>query len=101
MKYKYIYKVLQLGNKYIVSRFPSDNQQLTNVYLFCRLHVLFMHTDFQRDFHIRRCSCRLTVTRRVAHVKQKLLTLPEHMSSTPFFWDGVHIDQSGYLCNVL
>jgi hypothetical protein len=88
MKYKYIYKVLQLCNKYIVSMFPSDNQQLTNVYLFCRLHVFFMHTGVQRDFHIRRCSCRLTVTRRVAHAMQELLTLSEHMSSTLFFGVG-------------
>jgi hypothetical protein len=29
--------------------------------------------------HIRWCSCRLTVTRRVSHVEQELLTLPEHL----------------------
>ena len=30
---------------------------------------------------MRWCSCRLAVTRRVSHVEQELLTLPDHMSS--------------------
>ena len=34
---------------------------------------------------IRWCSCRLTATRRVSHVEQELLTLPEHLSSSHDF----------------
>jgi hypothetical protein len=36
-------------------------------------------------FHIRWCSCHLTVTRRVSRVKQELLALPEHLSSPQVF----------------
>ena len=45
-----------------------------------------MCTGVQLDFHIRRCSCGLTETRRV---EQKLLILPVHMSSLPVFLSGV------------
>ena len=46
---------------------------------------LFTYTGVQHDFHIRWCSCRLTVTWRVLHVKQELLTTPEHLSSPPVY----------------
>jgi len=36
---------------------------------------LFTYTGVRYDFHIRCCSCRLTVTRQVSHVEQWLLTL--------------------------
>ena len=36
-------------------------------------------------FHNTRCSCSLTVTRRVSPVELELLTLPEHMGSLPVF----------------
>jgi len=45
-------------------------------------------------------SCRLTVTRRVPHVEHELLTLPEHLSSTPVF-SGIRVAQSSFLSNVL
>ena len=50
----------------------------------CYLY-LFMHTCIQHDFHIRWCSYRLKVTRRVSHMEQELLTIPEHLSSPPVF----------------
>jgi hypothetical protein len=50
----------------------------------CYLY-LFMHTCIQHDFHIRWCSYRLKVTRWVSHMKQELLTIPEHPSSPPVF----------------
>jgi hypothetical protein len=62
----------------------------------CYLY-LFTHTGVQHDFHIRRCSCRLTVTRRVPLVEQELLTLSEHLSSPPVF-SGVCVTQSFVLC---
>ena len=37
------------------------------------------------NFHIRLCSCRLRVTRRVPLVVHELQTIPEHMSSPPNF----------------
>jgi len=46
---------------------------------------IYEYTDVQHDFHVRWCSCRLTVTRRVSQVEQELLTLPEHMSSSLAF----------------
>jgi len=70
-------------------------------HLFCRGYLyLFTCTGVQHDFHIRWCSCRLTVTWRVSHVE--LLTLPGHMSSPPVF-RGVHVAQFlvSFLCNVL
>ena len=42
---------------------------------------------FQQDFHVRLCSCRLTVTQRMSRVEQELLTLPEHMNA-PRFLEG-------------
>ena len=50
----------------------------------CYLY-LFMHTCIQRDLHIRWCSYWLKVTRRVSHMEQELLTIPEHLSSPPVF----------------
>jgi len=38
---------------------------------------MFTYNDVQHDFHIRRCSCRLTVTRWVSLMEQELLTFPE------------------------
>ena len=46
------------------------------MFYWCYLY-LFTYTGVQHDFPIRWCSCCLTVTRRVPHVKQELLTLPE------------------------
>ena len=37
---------------------------------------LFTYTGVQHDFHVRGCSCRLTVTRRVSHVEQELVPRP-------------------------
>ena len=49
------------------------------VFYLCNLSTGTLH-----DFHIRWCSCRLTVTQRVSRVEQQeLLTLPEHMSLPP------------------
>ena len=48
----------------------------------CYLY-LFTCADVQRDFYIRWCSCRLTVTRRVSQVEQELPTLLEHTRLPP------------------
>jgi hypothetical protein len=58
---------------------------------------LFTHTGVQNDFHIRRCSCRLTVTRRVPLVEQELLTLSEHLGSPPVL-SGVRVARSLIFC---
>jgi len=42
--------------------------------------MLFVFTDVQHDFHVRLCSCRLIVTRRVAQMGKELITLPEDLS---------------------
>ena len=47
-------------------------------YMFC-LCNLYLFTGIQHDSSIRWCLCCLTVTRRV---KQELLSLPEHLSSS-------------------
>ena len=56
--------------------------------LFCRRFMvylynlyLFTHTGVQHYFHIRLCSCHLTVTWRVSLVGQEMLTLLEHLRS--------------------
>jgi hypothetical protein len=41
--------------------------------------------DVQHDSHIKWCSCRLTVIRRVSLVEQELLTTPELLSSSSVF----------------
>ena len=56
-----------------------------------------MHTGVQHDFHIRWCSYRLTVTRRVSDVELELLRLPGHTSSFPFF-SGVRDARSLAFC---
>ena len=38
----------------------------------CVILYLFMYTGLLHDFHIRWCSCRLTVTRRVSLVRQEI-----------------------------
>ena len=58
----------------------------------CYLY-LFMYTGVQHDFHIRWCLCRLTVIWLVSHVEQELLTLLEHLNSSPVF-SGVHVTRS-------
>jgi hypothetical protein len=59
------------------------------MFYFCYVY-LFTHTDVQHDFHVISCSCRLTVTRRVSHVEQKLHIHLEHISSPPVF-SGVRV----------
>jgi hypothetical protein len=51
----------------------------------------------QHDFYIRCCSCRLSVTQRLSHVVQELLTLPEHTSSLPDC-NGVRVARSFVFC---
>lgn len=46
--------------------------------------------DVQHDSHIKWCSCRLTVIRRVSLVEQELLTTPELLSSSAVF-SGAHV----------
>ena len=53
------------------------------IYL-CYLYLL-TYNGVQHDFHIRWCSCRVTITRRVSLVEKKLLTLPESLSSPSVF----------------
>jgi hypothetical protein len=62
----------------------------TNTTLYLCYMYLFTYTGVQHDFHIRWWSCHLMVPRRVSHVKQELLTLPEHPKSSPVFC-GVRI----------
>ena len=45
----------------------------------------FTYTCVLHDFHIRRLSCRLTVTRRVSHVEQELIIIPEHLRFSSVF----------------
>jgi len=49
-------------------------------------------------FHIRLCSCRLKVTRRLLLVEQELLTHPEHRSSISVLVGFVLL--FGFLCNI-
>ena len=52
-------------------------------FMFCYLYLfIFTHTGVQHDFHIKWCSCHLTVIWWMLHVEQKQLTLPEHLSYT-------------------
>jgi len=60
-------------------------------YYLCQLY-LFTYSGGQRDFHIRWCSCRLTVAQQVPHVEQKLLTLAKHMSSLQLLVGFVFLD---------
>jgi hypothetical protein len=46
------------------------------------IHNSFTYTGVQHYFHI---ISRLTVTRRVSHVKQELLSIPDHMTSCLVF----------------
>ena len=57
---------------------------------------LIMYTRFQHDFYITRCSCRLTVSRRVPLVKQVLPTFPENLTSLVF--NEVHVAESSVFC---
>ena len=59
----------------------------------CIIYVIRIYlrvNGVHHDFHIR--WCRLTVTRRVSHVEQKLLTLPKHLSLSPVFSGFVLLD---------
>ena len=58
--------------------------------------LLFMYPRFQHDFDITRCSCRLTVSRRVPLVKQVLPTLPENLTSLVF--NEFHVAESSVFC---
>jgi hypothetical protein len=69
-------------------------------HLFCRGFMFYLcylysstYTGVQHDFYIRCCSCRLSVTQRLSHVVQELLTLPEHTSSLPDC-NGVRVARS-------
>jgi hypothetical protein len=65
-----------------------------NVLMFIFRYLL---TGVQHDFHVRWCSCYLTVTRRVSLVEQELLSFPEHTCSPPYF-SGVRVTRSLVLC---
>ena len=62
------------------------------MFYLCYLYV-FTYTCVQHDFHFRWCSCRLTITQRVSHLDQELLTLPRYLSSPPVR-SGVHVARS-------
>jgi len=68
------------------------------MFYLCYLY-LFTYTGAQHDFHVRLCSCRLTATRRMLHVEQQLLILPEHVGSPPVF-SGVSLARSLVFCVV-
>jgi hypothetical protein len=87
-------------------RFPSKNDVgfvLTPICLvgarkiyLCYLYLL-TYTGVQHDFHTRLCFCHLTVTQRVSHVDQELLTLPEH-PSLPSVFIGVRVSRCLVFC---
>jgi hypothetical protein len=60
---------------------------------------VFTHTSVQDKFHIKWCLYRLIVTPRVIRVEQKLLTLPEHLSSLPDF-SGVRVTRTLFWCEM-
>jgi hypothetical protein len=73
-------------------------------HLFCRGFMFYLcylysstYTGVQHDFYIRCGSCRLSVTQRLSHVVQELLTLPEHTSSLPDC-NGVRVARSFVFC---
>jgi hypothetical protein len=72
---------------------------LSGVHVFLMLFV-FTYTGVQHDFHIKWCSCRVTVKRRVSLVEQELIFLLEHLSSLPVF-SGVRVARSLVLCVLL
>jgi len=61
----------------------------------CKQYIFIMKISL----HIRWCSCRLAETRRVSHMEQELLTLPEHLLSTPVC-SGVQVVRSLVSCVV-
>ena len=70
--------------------------------LFCMrlfVYVICIKFGVQHDFPITLCSFRLTVRRRVILVNQDLLTLLEHMSSSPAFC-GFRVAQYLFVCVV-
>ena len=81
---------------YIECTFDWKSPSLLNA---CCLY-LFKYTSVTHDFHIRWCACHLTVTRRVSHVEQEPLTLPEHLSTPPVL-AGSCCSIFSFLCNVL
>ena len=79
---------------------PCCDVRYALLHLFCRrfmLYLLFTFPGVQHDFHIRLCSCRLTVTQRV---QQERFTLPGHLSSPPVN-SGVRVAQSLVFCRSL
>ena len=72
---------------------------LSGVHVFLMLFV-FTYTGVQHDFHIKWCSCRVTVKRRVSLVEQELIFLLEHLSSLPVF-SGVRVARSLVFCVLL
>ena len=69
------------------------------MFYICYLY-LFTYTGVQHDFHVKWWSRRLTVTRRVSRVEQKLLTLPKHLCS-PLVLSGVRGARSLVVCVVV
>ena len=69
------------------------------MFYICYLY-LFTYTCVQHDLHVKWWSRRLTVTRRVSRVEQKLLTLPKHMCS-PLVLSGVRGARSLVVCVVV
>jgi hypothetical protein len=66
----------------IVYRIYLPRNYRISVYT-CRAIIVFPYTGVQYYFHIRWCSCDLTVTGRVSLVEQEMLTLSNHTSSPP------------------
>ena len=65
------------------------------MFYLCYLHS-FTYTGAQHDLNTRRCSYRLTATRRVSPV-EPVVSLPEHLSS-PAVFSGIHVAQSLVFC---
>ena len=80
---------LILTNCYTSNQITINDRSISHIvsFIICSIHLKrgAVVKLYQHHFHIRWCWCRLTVTWWVSHVEQELLTLPEHMSSSPVF----------------
>jgi hypothetical protein len=101
LEYKYI-NVLVLCCSVCVKTI-SDSSLLQTVFLraSCFIYAVYLltYSGVQHAFYVTWCLRRLTVTRRLSKVEQKLLTLPEHLCSHSVLSE-IHIAQSLVFCVV-
>jgi hypothetical protein len=68
----------------VIKRISKQVHLFLNYSYIVVIKVCKQCTDVQYDFHTRSYLCRLAITWRVSHVKQEMLTLPDHLRSLPF-----------------